>query len=52
MVARFVTAKATELTLGIHVPLHVGDSYSETYLRHHMIPGLATRGHDVKTQKL
>ena len=43
MVARFVTADATELKLATDVPL--GDSYSETESRSDMIPGLATRGH-------
>ena len=50
MVARFVTAKAIELKLGTHVPL--GDRYSETKLRPHIILGLATRGLYVKTEKV
>ena len=49
MVARFVTANATELKLATDVPL--GDSYSETLSRSVLIPGFATWGRYVKTQK-
>ena len=49
-VARFVMANAIELKLHTHVPL--GDHYSETQPRHHIIPRLATRGQHVKTQKV
>ena len=48
--ARFVVADAIELKLGTHVPL--GDRYLETKFCHHMIPGLATRGRYVKTEKM
>ena len=50
MVARFVTANAIKLKLATDVPL--SDSYSETELRSDLIPGLATRGRYVKTQKV
>ena len=50
MVARFVTANATELKLGTQVPL--GNSYFESESRSDLIPGLATRGRYVKTQKV
>ena len=50
MVARFVTANATELKLATDVPL--GDSYSDIESRSDLIPGLATRGRYVKTQKV
>ena len=50
MVARFVTTDAFELKLATYVPL--GDSYSETKSRPDLIPGLATRGQYVKTQKV
>ena len=42
MMARFVTANATELKLGTQVSL--GDSYSETESWSDLISGLATRG--------
>ena len=48
--ARFVTAEAIELKLSTHVPL--GDRYSETESRPHIIPGLATRGRYVKIEKV
>ena len=47
---RFVTANAIELKLATDVPL--GDSHSETESRSDLIPGLATRGQYVKTQKV
>ena len=50
MVARFVTANATELKLATDVPL--GNSYSETEPQPDLISGLATRGRYVKTQKV
>ena len=50
MVARFVTADATELKLATDVPL--GDSYSDIESRSDLILGLATRGRYVKTQKV
>ena len=49
LVARFVTANATDFKFATHVPLC--DRYSETELCRHMIPGLATRGRNGKTQK-
>ena len=44
----FVTADATGLNLGAHVPL--SDCYSETESWLHFIPRLATRGEYVKSQ--
>ena len=48
--ARFVTAKAIDLKLSAHVAL--GDRYSETKFRSFLIPGFATRGPNVKTEKM
>ena len=48
--ARFVTAGAIDLKLGTHVPL--GNRNSETKFRLFLIPGLATRGPNVKTEKM
>ena len=50
MMARFVTVDTIDFKLHTYIPL--GDRYSETESRPHMIPGLATRGRYVKIEKV
>ena len=49
MVACYVTAIATVTELGTYVAL--GNLYIETESWHHMVPGLATRGRNLKIQR-
>ncbi len=48
--ARFVTVRAIELKLGIHVPLC--DDTRETKFRSGSFHGLATRGPNVKSENM